>query len=194
MPIICSNRNLLRRDANGQYRKTYLFITPRISNKYNTTIYSHSANSISRLENCSKITRQTIRDLLFHRLECGIFYPSGSDYSALRLEESRRLASLSSNRYLSDSDIFKSKLDKIKMRTDRYLRAYPTPSQVDVNRIHMYVYTYEYIHVYMFIYFLFYHSHRCSNTPNGFINKSERAIGTKKHFFPRYSILPKFGI
>ena len=130
MPILCSNRNLLRRDANGQFRKTYLFITPRISNKYNTTIFSHSANSVSRIENCSKITRQTVRDLGFHRLEVGCFFPSGSDFSALRLEESRQLANLSGNRYLSDSDIFRTKLQKIRNKTDRYLRAYPTPSQV----------------------------------------------------------------
>ena len=130
MPIICSNRNLLRRDANGQYRKTYLFITPRISNKYNTSIYSHSANSISRIENCSKITKQTVRDLCFHKLEVGVFYPSGSDFAALRLEESRRLTALSGNRYLSNSKVFKTKLDRIKNRTDRFLRAYPTPSQV----------------------------------------------------------------
>ena len=125
----CSNKNLQRRDANGQHRKSFLFITPKISNRANTTIYAQSANSQSRKENCSKITKQTIRDLGFSRLKAGVFWPSGGDFSALRLAESQRLASLSGNRYQHNSEVFRSRLHKIQNRTDRYRRAYPTASQ-----------------------------------------------------------------
>lgn len=127
--FLVSRKNLYRRDANGQMRRSYLFITPKISRQSNTTIFCQSANSISRKENCSKITEKTIRDLGFHRMEAGIFFPSGGDFSALRLAESRRLAALSGNSYLNDSDIFKARLHKIQNRTDRFLRAFPTPSQ-----------------------------------------------------------------
>ena len=130
MPFLTGTKNLFRRDANGQYRKTYLFVTPKISNRAETTIFSHSSGSISRKENCCKITKQTIKDLGFHRLEAGVWWPSGSDFAALRLAESRRLSNLSGNSYLNKSDIFQTKIEKIRNKTDRYLRSWPTPSQI----------------------------------------------------------------
>lgn len=127
--FLCTNKNLQRRDANGQYRRSILFVTPKISNRANTSIYCQSASALSVKENCSKITKSTIRDLGFHRCEVGVFWPSGGDFSALRLAESRRLANLSGNSFLNKSDVFKSRLQKIQNRTDRYRRAYPTASQ-----------------------------------------------------------------
>ena len=127
--FLAGSKNLFARDSNGQHRRTYLFITPRISNRAETTIFAHSSNSISRKENCCKITKQTTKDLNFHRLETGVFWPAGSDFGALRLADSRRLAKLSGNTYLNKSEIFQEKLRKIRNRTDRYLRSWPTPSQ-----------------------------------------------------------------
>lgn len=128
--FLSGNKNLFRRDANGQYRRTFLFVTPKISNRAETTIFATSASNIARKENCAKITNQVIKDLGFHRMEAGVFFPASFDFAALRLAESRRLSNLSGNSFLNRSDIFQEKLRKIRAKTDRYLRSWPTPSQV----------------------------------------------------------------
>ena len=128
--FLSGNKNLFRRDANGQFRRTFFFVTPKISNRAETTVFAASAAHIARKENCAKITNHVIKDLNFHRLEAGIWFPSSSDFAALRRTESQRLANLSGNSFLNKSDIFQDKLRKIKNKTDWYLQSWPTPSQV----------------------------------------------------------------
>ena len=129
--FLSGNKNLFRRDANGQFRRTFFFVTPKISNRAETTVFAASAAHIARKENCAKITNHVIKDLNFHRLEAGIWFPSSSDFAALRRTESQRLANLSGNSFLNKSDIFQDKLRKIKNKTDWYLQSWPTPSQVE---------------------------------------------------------------
>ena len=129
-PIIASLRNLAARDASGHQRVSYLLITPKISNKYNNTVYEASSDSISRKENCSRVSKPVIRDMGIRHLEFGIYFPTSTDWAALRLAESRKIAQLASNPYLNQSAVFREKVKKIEEKKDRYRTAYPNPAQI----------------------------------------------------------------
>ena len=129
-PHLVSSRNLHARDASGAQRLSYLIISWQINSRGVPSIYKESAESVSRKENSSRVHEHAIRNQTFSSAEMGIFWPHSSNFSALKLDHSRRLLALSNNEYLNQSSRFRAELDEIKNKRDRFKRSWPSPSQL----------------------------------------------------------------
>ena len=128
-PFLVSGHNLYSRNASGVRRLSHLLISWKINSRNSPDVHKVSANDVQRKENSSRIDVHAIRDKTFSSAEIGIFFPHSSNFSALKLNESRRVLSLAGNEYLNQSARFKDKLDEIESKRDRFKRAWPTPSQ-----------------------------------------------------------------
>ena len=128
-PFLVSGLNLYARNASGVRRLSHLVISWKINPRHSPEVYKVSANDVQRKENSSRIDVHAIRDKTFSSAEIGVFFPHSSNFSALRLDESRRVLCLAGNEYLNQSARFRDKLDEIESKQDRFRRAWPSPSQ-----------------------------------------------------------------